>query len=112
LTIPEILSEAARFAIRDPENQVYGSAATAWEIVIKKTLGKLDAPDELAEVLRACQFSALSVSMEHALAVEKIPSHHRDPFDRILIAQSIIEGLTLITRDSDIFQYPISHLLA
>lgn len=109
---PTRISEAAQAAIRDPENAAYVSAATVWEIMIKQALGKLEAPDDLAFVLRDCQFSPLPVTFEHALAVRSLPLHHRDPFDRMLIAQAMFEGLTIITRDSDILRYPISHLLA
>ena len=109
---PAKISDTARTAIRGPENAVYVSAVTVWEIVIKKTLGKLDAPDNLDEVLRACQFSPLPIAIEHALAVQGIPLYHHDPFDRMLIAQANVEGLTIATRDSDILQYPVLHLPA
>jgi len=108
---PENISEAAGSAIRSPENPVYVSAATIWEIVIKKALGKLDAPDNLNEVLRACQFSPLSITAEHAMAVGGLQPHHHDPFDRILIAQAKVEGLVIVTRDSDVLRYSVPHLL-
>ena len=109
---PALVSGPARSAIRDQENAVFVSAATVWEIVIKKALGKLDAPDNLADVLRACQFSALPVTFEHALAVRELPFHHHDPFDRMLVAQTKVEVLTIVTRDSDILRYAVPHLLA
>jgi PIN domain nuclease of toxin-antitoxin system len=109
---PAQISQPAVSAIRDQENAVCVSAATVWEIVIKKALGKLDAPDNLDEVLRVCQFSSLPVTVEHALAVRNLPLHHHDPFDRMLVAQTNVEGLTIVTRDSDILRYPVPNLVA
>lgn len=109
---PTRISEAAKEAIRAPENAAYVSAATVWEIIIKQALGKLEAPSDLAPALRDCQFSPLPVTFEHAIAVRNLPLHHRDPFDRMLIAQATVDGLTIVTRDSDILRYPVSHLLA
>lgn len=88
------------------------SAATVWEIVIKKALGKLDAPDNLVEVLRVCQFDSLPITAEHALVVQDLPLHHPDPFDRMLIAQTKVEGLTIVTRDSNILRYSVPYLMA
>jgi len=109
---PIRISDTAQSAIRNSENSLYVSAATVWEIVIKKALGKLDAPDNLAEVLRVCQFDSLPITAEHALAVRDLPLHHLDPFDRILIAQTKVEGLTIVTRDSNISRYPVSYMMA
>jgi PIN domain nuclease of toxin-antitoxin system len=109
---PARISEAAVTAIRNQENSVFVSAATVWEIVIKKALGKLDVPDNLDEVLRNCQFSPLDITVTHALAVRVLPIHHHDPFDRMLIAQATVEGLTIATRDSNIQRYPVPQLLA
>jgi PIN domain nuclease of toxin-antitoxin system len=108
---PALLSDGARNAIEDGENLVYVSAAVAWEIGIKRALGKLQAGD-LEEALKENQFLALPVTISHALAVEKLPNHHRDPFDRMLVAQAEQEGLTLVSRDADIQRYPVSHLAA
>jgi PIN domain nuclease of toxin-antitoxin system len=109
---PALISEAARTAIRAQESIAYVSAATVWEIVIKQALGKLDAPVNLDEVLRDCQFSPLPVTVEHALEVRNLPLHHHDPFDRMLVAQTKVEGLTIVTRDSNVLRYAVSHLLA
>jgi PIN domain nuclease of toxin-antitoxin system len=109
---PAQLSEAAGVAIRDGANAVYVSAATVWEIVIKKTLGKLDAPDNLDEVLRECRFTPLPVSVAHALAVHSLPMHHRDPFDRMLVAQARTEGMTVVTRDPRILEYAVPNIVA
>jgi PIN domain nuclease of toxin-antitoxin system len=109
---PAQISEKAGAAIHDQENAVYVSAATLWEIVIKKGLGKLNAPDNLDEVFRICEFSPLPITVEHALAVRSLPIHHHDPFDRMLVAQAKAEGLTIVTRDSNVLRYSVSHLLA
>jgi PIN domain nuclease of toxin-antitoxin system len=102
------LSTAARAAIQDGRNVVYVSAATAWEISIKRAMGKLKVPqgDHLEE-LRLHRFTPLSITIEHALAVEGLPSHHKDPIDRMLIAQAQEERLTIITRDQRISLYNV-----
>jgi PIN domain nuclease of toxin-antitoxin system len=109
---PTKLADTAQAAIREPENAVYVSAATAWEIAIKQALGKLDAPDNLREVLLACQFVPLPVTVEHAMGVRSLPLHHHDPFDRMLVAQAIVEGMTIVTRDASVLRYPVPSLLA
>jgi PIN domain nuclease of toxin-antitoxin system len=109
---PAKISDAVESAIRSQENEVFVSAATVWEISIKKALGKLDAPDNLDAVLRECQFSPLPVTIEHALAVKHLPFYHHDPFDRMLIAQATVEGLVLATRDSEVLRYAGPFLLA
>ncbi len=106
------LSKKAKTAIAKGENLVFVSATTAWEITIKKTLGKLEAPDNLEDELLRHNFRQLSVTIPHALAVEKLPEHHRDPFDRMLVAQSLMEGLTLVTRDSNLKKYDVPIILA
>ena len=105
------LSSAAREAIVDGHNIVFVSAATAWEISIKRTLGKLEVPEgDYLEELRLHRFTPLSITTEHALAVERLPPHHKDPFDRILIAQSQEENLLLVTRDLRIQAYDVRFL--
>ena len=102
------LSESARTAIVDGNNIVFVSAATAWEISIKKAIGKLIVPQGsyLAE-LRAHRFTPLDITTEHALAVANLPNYHKAPFDRLLIAQALLERLTLVTRDARIMQYAV-----
>ena len=102
------LSQKARDVIIDGYNMVYVSAATAWEISIKKAMGKLKVPQDnyLAE-LSAHRFTALDITTEHALAVESLPQHHKDPFDRMLVAQAQVEKLTLVTRDPRIKAYKV-----
>jgi PIN domain nuclease of toxin-antitoxin system len=102
------LSESARTAIIDGNNFVFVSAATAWEIAVKKAIGKLTIPQgSYLDELRVHRFTPLDITTEHALAVEMLPHYHRDPFDRLLIAQAQMERLTLITRDARIKQYAV-----
>lgn len=104
------LGPTASAALRDGRRLVFVSAATAWEIAIKRRLGKLDAPTNYTELLAFYRFSPLDITTEHALAVETLPDHHRDPFDRILVAQAHVEGLTLVSRDARLAAYGVSYL--
>lgn len=87
---------------------VFVSAASAWEIAIKAALGKIDARAPLSEALEDYGFEELPIEMAHADAVRELPSHHRDPFDRILVAQARVEGLSLVSRDPVLSRYPVS----
>jgi PIN domain nuclease of toxin-antitoxin system len=109
---PGLLSAAARKAIGDGKNTVYISAAVIWEISIKRALGKLDAPEDLVEAMAANRFLPLPVTIPHALAVQTLPDHHRDPFDRLLVAQARHEGFRLVTRDSNIPRYGVPCIVA
>ena len=93
------LSGNAKDIIADPDNLIFVSAASAWEIAIKKTLGKLQAPNDLAAQIKQKRFISLPISIDHAVTLETLPLYHQDPFDRILIAQAVYEKLTIITRD-------------
>ena len=108
---PKLTAEA-REAISKAENEVYVSAVTAWEIVIKKRLGKLRLPPRLDHELAAHRFEPLPITLAHALAIDKLPNHHEDPFDRMLIAQATVEGLILVTRDINIRKYQVATLEA
>ena len=103
------LSVRAREAIAQPGLRVVVSAVSGWEISLKQTIGKLralpTAPAKLAAELTGLGFEMLPVSFEHAVAGGALPLHHRDPFDRLLIAQAQIEGLTVITRDGAFAEY-------
>ena len=110
LTDDSSLTAAARAAIVDGRNRVVVSAVSAWEITIKRSLGKLRAPADLAEEVAAHRFTPLAVSLEHALAVGALPDLHRDPFDRLLVAQAGVEGLTIVTRDRAIARYDVDVL--
>lgn len=101
------LSNKAKDAIADPDHLVFVSAASAWEIALKKSLGKLQAPDDLAIQIKQKNFISLAINIDHALAVEKLPLHHQDPFDRILIAQATCEQMTIVTRDRKFDVYEI-----
>jgi len=101
------LSRAARASIGDPNHIVYVSAVTAWEISIKRALGKLDAPSDLAAAVSASGFQELPITIAHAMAAGQLPNMHSDPFDRMLVAQAMLENLTLVTRDERIASYQI-----
>lgn len=101
------LSTEARNAIADPDNAVYVSAASAWEIAIKEHIGKLQAPTDLEAQLYAHDFEPLPISVAHALTAGALPRYHDDPFDRMLVAQTIEERLTLVTRDPRMAPYEV-----
>ncbi len=106
------LSEKANSTIADGNNLVFVSAAVIWEIRIKQALGKLTIPDNFRKVLDQQPFEMLAIMAEHAHAVGNLPAIHRDPFDRMLIAQAKVEGFTIVTRDSIIQQYKVPILKA
>jgi PIN domain nuclease of toxin-antitoxin system len=112
LSAPERLSAAARNAIEDPANIVFVSAAVAWEIEIKAALGKLRVPSDLLNQLTAANFQGLPITIGHALAIKQLPNLHRDPFDRIMLAQAKAAGLTFVTADPQVLQYPATFLRA
>lgn len=91
--------------IADQRNQIYVSAATTWEISIKKALGKLEAPDDIDSIVEDEGFSKLPISLYHGQLAGSLPMLHRDPFDRMLIAQAQAEGLILMTSDTNIGLY-------
>ena len=101
------LSEAARLAIMHGKNPVFVSAVVIWEIRIKQALGKLDVPDDFRSVLDDQAFESLEITSDHAHAVIDLPMHHRDPFDRMLVAQATVEGLTVATHDARLKRYGI-----
>ncbi len=106
------LSEEAKNAIADGSNLVYVSAVTAWEIAIKKSIGKLKLKGNYLKGLKQYRFIPLDITTEHSLAVEFLPDHHKDPFDRLLIAQAQHENLTLVTRDTSITKYKVNTIAA
>ena len=109
---PEQLDEAAREEIRSARNRVVVSAASAWEIAVKRALGKLRFDADLGTVLDEVGFDALSIRFEHARVAGELPGVHRDPFDRMLVAQAQIEALTLVTRDAVFARYEVATLPA
>jgi PIN domain nuclease of toxin-antitoxin system len=110
ITADSILGDEFLDRLRhDPD--IFLSPVTLWEITIKQAAGKLDGPPDLAERVRDMGFRELPVTHAHAIAAGRLPVLHRDPFDRVLIAQATIEGLTLVTRDADIQRYEIDLLV-
>ena len=108
----EGLTAKARNAIADPANLVAVSAASAWEISVKKALGKLAAPDDLERQVEAGGFLPLPINIAHAVAAGQLVRHHEDAFDRMLIAQAFAEGLTIVTRDKRFEDYGVALLPA
>ena len=106
------LGDRGRDLISTPENLIFFSAASIWEMRIKQGIGKLELPEDFVDVLADQAFEPLAVTVEHAHAVHGLPLLHRDPFDRVLIAQARLERLTLLTRDHIIAQYDVAALLA
>jgi PIN domain nuclease of toxin-antitoxin system len=100
------LTSGARGLIRDPANVVFVSATTAWEITIKQNLGKLRFEGDLESVLGDEGFTPLAISVAHAIETGHLPPIQQDPFDRMLVAQSRVENLNLLSADSRVLQYP------
>jgi PIN domain nuclease of toxin-antitoxin system len=94
--------------LTDDTNQVMISAVVVWEVAIKRSLGKLDAPADLAPTLLGAGAQPLPVTLEHAAAVEKLPWRHRDPFDRLLIAQALTEEAAIVSRDEPLSEYGVA----
>lgn len=105
------LSDGVRTLI-DTETEVYLSAVSVWEVAIKHATGKTGWPSDLPEAVAACDLNPLPVISAHALAAARLPPIHRDPFDRMLIGQAAVEGLTLVTADREIRSYQDIDLLA
>lgn len=106
------LGDDARSAIAKELNTVMVSAASAWEISIKRALGKLDAPEDLPSALEMGDLHPLPITIHHAIAAGALPRHHDDPFDRMLVAQARLEGLTIVTRDEQLARYGVPLLAA
>jgi PIN domain nuclease of toxin-antitoxin system len=105
---PKRLSAKAQAMLLDPANQPVFSAASLWEISIKSSLDRLDFkvdPRRLWRMLLASGYRELAVTAEHAVAVNELPAKHKDPFDRILIAQARVEGMLLLTADRAVAKY-------
>jgi PIN domain nuclease of toxin-antitoxin system len=106
------LSRRARAAIADPDNECFLSHASVWEMAIKASLGKLRLPSTVerfvVEQAAANSFQLLSITLAHIASVEGLPFHHRDPFDRLLVAQALHEDMALVSRDSSLKAYGVS----
>ncbi len=101
------LGATAKQEIGDEKNEVFVSAASTWEMSIKKQLGKLLAPEDIEQKVELAGFSKLSVSLFHGEQAGSLPLHHKDPFDRMLIAQAQSEGLVIVTKDEHFPDYGI-----
>jgi PIN domain nuclease of toxin-antitoxin system len=108
------LKNEYRVLVENPDNEVFLSIASVWEMAIKDGLGKLELSQPLETLLPSQlshnNISLLNISLNHALAVAKLPLHHRDPFDRLLIAQSLVEEIPLLTVDSIFTAYGVKQL--
>ncbi|MBW1735327.1 MAG: type II toxin-antitoxin system VapC family toxin [Deltaproteobacteria bacterium] len=102
------LSRKSQAAIADGKNLVFVSAVVVWEIRIKAVLGKLEIPRNFKKALETQPFEMMDITLEHAHAVADLPAHHRDPFDRMLVAQAKVEGFTLVTHDVRLKKYRVS----
>jgi PIN domain nuclease of toxin-antitoxin system len=111
---PDRLSARARAAIVDPGNTRYLSLVTPWELQIKSSLQKFDLGKPLREIVQrevdTATVKLLPITLEHIDALSRLPDHHRDPFDRLLIAQAVHENLTIVTSDATIARYPVPTL--
>lgn len=106
---PQRLSSVARALIEDSENELFFSAASLWEIAIKRSLGREDFQVDARLLRRGLMdngYSELPIAGEHAVAIDGLPTLHKDPFDRLLVAQAMVEGITLLTCDEWVSQYP------
>lgn len=105
------LSEKAREIIADGRNELFFSAASGWEISIKAGLGRLEIPGDLkrfvVDQISRNAFQVLPIHLRHTLNVHELPNHHRDPFDRILVSQALLEEIPLLSADPQIPRYPV-----
>jgi PIN domain nuclease of toxin-antitoxin system len=102
------LSEDARALINSPDNELFFSVASIWEVVIKRGLGREDfkvEPRALRRGLLDNGYNELTIVSEHVISIDTLPNIHKDPFDRLLVAQAMIEGITLLTSDDRVFEY-------
>jgi len=111
---PDKLSPAVKAAIMNPDNEIIVSAVSVWEIIIKQAIGKLTTRQPLRVVIeeqrRDNGIQVLPVSLKHVWVVESLPAGHKDPFDRLLIAQAIADDLTIATADAAFATYPVQIL--
>ncbi len=108
---PALLSEEARTVFESNDTTLYVSMATLWECAIKRSIGKLELPDNFFEII-ADDYEVLGIEISHLVAYAELPMHHRDPFDRLLVVQAQLGDLTLLTRDPNIARYDVSIIVA
>lgn len=106
------LTPPVRTILDAPGTRICVSVVSAWEMRIKSALGKMTLPDDLPAQLAAARFDVLTITLAHALAAGALPPHHRDPFDRMLVAQAQVGGLTLVTHDARMRPYDVAVLWA
>lgn len=107
---PAQLGSASRQALESTANDVFVSMATVWEIAILQSLGKIELDPPLQQIEEVLDIEWLPIDLRHAALVRVLPFHHRDPFDRMLVAQAIVEGMSLVTRDRKMAAYPVATL--
>ena len=116
LLAPERLNAQAQEILREPDNEILFSAASAWEIVVKFALGKLELPlppsEYIPDRIATLGHQPLPIRQDHVIRIEALPLHHRDPFDRILVAQAQVESLPLLTADGALTAYDVTVLWA
>lgn len=108
---PERLTSEALAVLESTDNTLYVSMASLWECAIKSSIGKLDIPDSFYRIVVE-DYEVIGIDISHVQASANLPMHHRDPFDRLLVAQAQLGGLALITRDRNIAKYEVSRVLA
>lgn len=112
LSDPNRLAARTRTAIETEENDVFVSVVSPWELAIKGAREGLRLPDDLMVELNRQRFELLPVLLRHTTPIESMPYHHRDPFDRMLVAQAVVDGLTIVTADRKLTNYQVSLLPA
>lgn len=112
LLTPDRLLATPREAIEDGANEIFVSIASPWEIAIKRSRANLNPPNDLDVQLTEKRFSLLPISLQHTRAIESLPHHHGDPFDRMLVAQAQTDGLTIVTSDRKIARYQVAVMRA
>lgn len=108
----ELLGDSIHSIITSPQFEIYVSVASVWEMTIKSSKGKLTIPSDIEYVLHKAKYIPLTINLDHALETKHLPWIHKDPFDRLLIAQSRVEHLTLISSDPKMKRYELSLLSA
>ena len=104
---PTKLARKTRELLIRPETQAFVSIASLWELSIKAGLGRLTLPPDLLDLIQASDLALLAIEPQHALHVARLPHVHRDPFDRLIVAQAIVEQMVLVTRDQALVNYGV-----
>lgn len=108
---PSLLSSAAKEAISDPANLIVVSSASLWECAIKASIGKLDLPEDFFDLIPEAGYEVMPIRISHLNVYRTLPMYHRDPFDRMLVAQARAEALALVSRDTEIAKYDVDILV-